>query len=225
MRTYCINLDRRIDRWDNFQKRMAASGWDIGAIERFAAIDARDIKIPTEWNFCPGAYACYRSHLKLLKHAAKNTDAKAICVFEDDAMPMRDSNTREAFLDLVVEVPENFDMFYLGGQLLYADKHPPMRISETIWRAFNVNRLHAYVVSRKFVNKLISHLQKPIAPQHHIDHHIGILHSDPQNKVYIPQTWLFGQCAGKSDINNGVLGQNWWQTDLSRFEKKAGYAS
>ncbi len=40
----------------------------------------------------------------------------------------------------VRELPEDWGLAYLGGQHLYAAKHPPKKISDRVYRPYNVNR-------------------------------------------------------------------------------------
>ncbi len=44
----------------------------------------------------------------------------------------------------VRELPEDWGLAYLGGQHLYAAKHPPKKISDRVYDPYNVNRTHAF---------------------------------------------------------------------------------
>ena len=50
----CINLDRRKDRWERMQERLARHG--LAPAERFAAVDGERVAIPPHWIHTKGAY-------------------------------------------------------------------------------------------------------------------------------------------------------------------------
>jgi hypothetical protein len=107
----------------------------------------------------------------------------------------------------VRELPEDWGLAYLGGQHLYAAKHPPKKISDRVYRPYNVNRTHAFMVrGRATMKALYRHLNwNDWHLKHHIDHHLGRLtqrryEALVQGKnvekesipVYTPDRWLVG---------------------------------
>jgi len=83
---YCLNLDRRTDRWIEMSKKFQS--WNM-SVERFSAIDGEnlpdeEIYIPTEienkYSLC-----CLRSHRNIILDA-KDKNYDKILIFEDDVI-------------------------------------------------------------------------------------------------------------------------------------------
>ncbi len=102
--------------------------WPFPDVERFAAIDGRRLATPEQWRAGNGAWGCYRSHLLILEKCLLE-GIDSYVVFEDDAGFVPDFVEHlEAY---VRELPEDWGLAYLGGQHLYAAKHPPRRSATT----------------------------------------------------------------------------------------------
>jgi GR25 family glycosyltransferase involved in LPS biosynthesis len=148
--------------------------WPFPDVERFAAIDGRRLSTPEQWRAGNGAWGCYRSHLLILEKCLLE-GIDSYVVFEDDAGFVADFVEHlEAY---VRELPEDWGLAYLGGQHLYAAKHPPKKISDRVYRPYNVNRTHAFMVrGRATMKALYRHLNwNDWHLKHHIDHHLGRL--------------------------------------------------
>lgn len=123
---YCINLDRRADRWRWMQLQLER--WQIVA-ERVPAIDGSDAAIAAEYQSLlghtipfvqarnayqissSGAYACLLSHTRVIEDA-KAKGYQRILVLEDDACFHR------GFLrqfQIAARLPRDWRMFYLGA--------------------------------------------------------------------------------------------------------------
>ena len=103
---YCINLDTRIDRWQECLSEFKKIGIE-NDVERFSAI-----------KMSPGIAGCTKSHYEIIK-TAKENKYKNVLVLEDDV-----SFTEEFFYDVLEKAfsqmkKQNLDyeMFYLGGNL------------------------------------------------------------------------------------------------------------
>jgi hypothetical protein len=70
---YCINLDRRTDRWEDMQRRFRRLGIER-KVRRFSAVE-------TPWNHHIG---CALSHRRIVEEARRQ-QLKTVLVFEDDA--------------------------------------------------------------------------------------------------------------------------------------------
>ena len=68
---YCINLDRRPQRWEMAQKEFDKLGI-LDKVKRFSAID--DLG---------GKRGCFESHMKII-HMAKENKLDNVFIFEDD---------------------------------------------------------------------------------------------------------------------------------------------
>lgn len=106
----CINLDRRLDRWQRIQERFSEHG--IDRVMRFSALDGTKVEIPSAWNSYPGAYGCLRSHLAVVEQA-RESGQPSVLIFEDDAVLAADFNAK--FADYSEQVPEDWDMLFFGA--------------------------------------------------------------------------------------------------------------
>ncbi|MGV1005765.1 MAG: glycosyltransferase family 25 protein [Candidatus Nanopelagicales bacterium] len=93
MRAYCVNLDRRADRWEHMSAQCAKLGL---AVERFSAVDGADPAtagslalrlsgFDGQRQISIGAYACLRSHWGLWQ-LLSTSDEAAMMVLEDDVV-------------------------------------------------------------------------------------------------------------------------------------------
>lgn len=199
MKTFVINLDRRPDRYESFQKRLPAD-WPFGPAERFAAVDGQRETLPEWWTAGRGAYGCYQSHLQIIERCIAD-GAESVLILEDDAtfVPGFAAHA-QAFL---ANLPNDWAMAYFGGQHLKQKEHPPERINDVVYRPFNVNRTHAYALrGRATMEAVRDHLLRTDwQTGHHIDHHYGQLCESRTIPIYCPREWLCGQAAGKSNIS------------------------
>lgn len=93
MKAYCMNLDERQGRWDEFQTQKLPF-----AVERFAAI-----------KMSPGWAGCRASYLELMK----KVDGLTV-IFEDDCLFLQDWSVVE---NAMKQLPETWDCLYLGATL------------------------------------------------------------------------------------------------------------
>jgi len=206
--------------------------WPLPQPERFAAIDGRRVATPPQWRAGNGAWGCYRSHLLILEKCLLE-GIDSYVVFEDDAGFTPDFPDR--FNQFVAELPSDWGLAYLGGQHLYAAKHPPQKITEHVYRPYNVNRTHAFMVrGRESMKTLYRHLTwSNWHEKHHIDHHLGRLIQrryqsvvEGQNvgkeslPVYVPDRWMVGQLPTKSNI----CGRKWKQTRFFNDARNADHS-
>lgn len=230
-RCFLMNLDRRGDRLRDWMKQLP-NPWPFPQPERFAAVDGRHIATPPQWRAGNGAWGCYRSHCLILEKCLLE-GIDSYVVFEDDAGFGEDFQERLA--EYVNELPADWGLAYLGGQHLYAGKHPPHKVSERVYRPYNVNRTHAFMVrGRDNMKALYRHLHwNDWHTKHHIDHHLGRLaqrryqalvqgkNVDKESiAVYTPDRWLVGQLPTKSNI----CGRKWNQTRFFNDAKNADHS-
>ena len=214
---YCVNLDRRKDRWRDFQERLGrapGAGWggqdpipweadpDLWPFKtpvRYSAIDGKKVPPPPWWNQGGGAWGCFRSHLRILEDAL-NRGVESVLFLEDDATLLPDFRTKvETFFR---HLPEDWGMVYLGGQHLLIDRHPPRKVTEEVYVPYNVNRTHAFGLRGEMMRVVYKHISRvDWANGHHIDHHLGRLHMNRAHPIYTPKEWIMGQAEGRSNIS------------------------
>ena len=204
---FCVNLDRRSDRWDKFLGQVPHD-WPFPSIERFSAVDGKRVSPPEWWKQGGGAWGCYRSHLALIEQAL-NKGQESILLFEDDAV-FCDGFSQKAteFLDAV---PDDWGMIYFGGQHLFVNQNPPLRVNDLVFRPYNLNRTHAFALRGPTMRKVYQHLcTQDWKTGNHIDHHLGRFHQRRQDPIYCPREWLVGQADGQSNISGRVTPERFW---------------
>lgn len=136
---FCINLDRRPQRWERMQEEFARHG--IEGVRRSAAVDGGAAVLPPHWRHTAGAYGCLRSHVALIEEA-RALNAESVLIFEDDTVFAPEFRTK--FDSFVAEVPADWDMLYFGA--LHKDE--PVRLSEHVYRITKANSTYAYALKR-----------------------------------------------------------------------------
>jgi GR25 family glycosyltransferase involved in LPS biosynthesis len=211
-RAFVISLSFREERLEAFRKQTEGIK-SIPEIELWPAVHGDTCKAPDIWTAGYGAWGCYRSHLNILEYCL-NHNINSYIVFEDDSQfrPAFDEKFK-AFFD---EVPSDWDQVYLGGQLQHSSSHPPIRLTDKVFRPFNVNRTHCFAVSRKGMLPMYRHIANlPFMHEEHIDHHLGRWHEDPRVGVYCPDRWLVGQMGYDSDIKGEFLDINFFDDPIT----------
>lgn len=214
VRAVCMNLDRRPDRWEQFQRNCPIAG-----VERFAAIDGRKCRPPEWWRQGGGAWGCMMSHIRILEAALMDgLDQRGgvLLVLEDDALfPPDFAEKAERFL---LAVPKDWDQLYFGGQHRGVRARPPQRINGEVIRPYMVNRTQAYTVRGNFLRVLYRHLcnwpDHARHPRHHVDHRMELLHACGRHNVYAPTRWIIGQAGGKSDVSGRMAQDRYWNYHL-----------
>jgi GR25 family glycosyltransferase involved in LPS biosynthesis len=162
---YCLNLDRRKDRWDKVSKEFSRLSINI---ERFSAIDGDNIpdshltflntkldeKSASDSGDIENKYAlgCLLSHLEIIKDAKLN-GYKKILVFEDDVILSKD------FIQ-EVRIIKKFDwkLFYLGASQFSWNE---IEIRDGFYKCNKTLGTFAYAVDSSIYDELIkSFLEK-----------------------------------------------------------------
>jgi hypothetical protein len=205
---YCVNLYRRPDRWQRFIDGLPKD-WPWPIPIRVSAVDGQRVKPPKWWSQGGPAWGCYRTHLNILEDVL-NRNVHSVLFLEDDAVFRKDFVAKLAAK--INTLPADAGMIYLGGQNLKVNEYPPEKITEHWYRPYNINRTHAYGLrGRSMMQRVYEHLLKQKWPgKQHIDHHYGFLHQERKDPIYIPDEWLVGQAAGKSDINCKDHQETYW---------------
>lgn len=137
-RIVLINLDHRTDRLEAFDKQ--AKGLGIEYI-RFPAITEDMLKSnPTD--------ACKQSHKAVIHNAVKDGVGNLL-VFEDDATFV--DNFLEEFNQVYSQLPEDWDMFYLGAWHLKS-----IGYSDKLIKMIESYSAHAYGIRAKYLQQALS---------------------------------------------------------------------
>jgi glycosyl transferase family 25 len=199
-RVYCVNLERRKDRLDNFIKQVEK--YNLGEFERFKAFDGKEIDM-SKYNTTlkPGELGLILSNLEIIK-IAKEQNLKNILIIEDDCEFTDEVLKIQEYFELL---PNNWDMLYMGGNHnTHMGINPPQKINEKITKLHNTYSTH-------FVG-----LKKTV-----FDHIEIILNNqkEPLDVTYTKLQKIFNaysfypaiakQIVDFSDIQNYITDYNW----------------
>lgn len=186
IQTYVINLERRIDRLNELKIPFK--------YEVFVATDGlRTFDNNTYSRHELGHLGCKDSHRRLLSKIYD--DGLDYClVFEDDVELCDDFEVKLS--SIIKELPEDWDMLYLGGWNL-GEKKP---YTDTLDIAETVYTTHSYLIRRKFIPLLINQLDTNESKK--VDVVFSVLQK--QHKCFITSPILCWQRMGFSDIQNKI---------------------
>lgn len=213
-RVVVVTLARRVDRLEGFLARIrAANPYLADNLELELAVDGELCRPPDWWRTTPGAWGCYRSHLRIIEDALQD-GVESVLIFEDDATFVDDFTPRAiAFFEAL---PSDWGQAYLGGQHLARARQAVPGIVEGV----NINRTHAYALRgpaglQAAYRWLCS--SNRWQDRHHVDHQYGRLHRNSELVAYAPQEWLCGQAPDQaSDVSGNPVAARWWQPGASR---------
>lgn len=186
-RAVVINLESRPDRLNAFSRGAAEHGVD------FDVWKAQEEPL--------GAIGCHASHRAILE-ALRDSRDESWAIFEDDCLFVDDFEER--FHQFFNTVPIGWDALWLGG----AHQEQPLRLGGGVSLISNVRLSHAYVVSFRAVDSLLSVRPQGMPGMDHVDA-IWSRTLSGRKLTYSPELWLCGQSAGYSDITKTNLKERW----------------
>lgn len=152
MKAYCINLDRRTDRRQQFEAMCRCAGTEV---ERFCAIDGRTVDLPHgRGQGDRGIYASLQSHKAVIERA-RNLCLPEVMIFEDDAVfPEWFVEETDYFLSIV---PTDWGMIYFGG---HGWPRRWSHISGPVLRGTNIHNIECYVVRNTAYDRVVGELER-----------------------------------------------------------------
>jgi glycosyl transferase, family 25 len=188
-----INLDTRTDRRDLTEIELQKGGL---VAERVSAVVGNP---GYEVNIKPGEVGCLLSHMKCIQ-IAKDRGWDKILIFEDDIEVRDDFKT--LFDTYCQQVPDNWDMIYLGGNHWGRDlsmkNHPPLvKITENVSRTTHTLTTHAYIMKNTMYDRTIDYISN-------MSQQVDMLYVKLQNEfnTYAFRPSLVWQRKDVSDINH-----------------------
>jgi GR25 family glycosyltransferase involved in LPS biosynthesis len=177
--SFCINLDSRKDRWVEVQKQFKKNNL---VVERISAIEGAKLNLDFPPEIKEGAVGCSLSQLFVMK-MANQLKLKNYLVLEDDVEFVE--NFCEKFDQIKDQIPDDWDMLYLGGQHFHGMNL--RQVSEHIYKCEYTLCAHSVIFNHtvydRFIEKLID-ITKPC------DVHYAESHKDINAYVIIPHlTW------------------------------------
>jgi GR25 family glycosyltransferase involved in LPS biosynthesis len=192
---YCINLNRRTDRWESISKLFESEGI---IVDRFPAIDKRNIK--HEKPISDGQVACLVSHHNILLHSLQKKYEK-ILIFEDDAV--FDKGLVDFFEDNINKIPEDWEFLYLGGNHL----NGLTKIHDNVYRMHSSLATHAYAVKTSTIPRILENIKDATVP---IDVYYAALHRIiPSYVIKNGDKSLVWQKDDYSDVDEAECDYTW----------------
>jgi GR25 family glycosyltransferase involved in LPS biosynthesis len=142
----CINLNRRVERWQLMQRKFDHHG--IQGVRRFSAVDGQQTIVPPNWSDTPGAYGCLLSHLKVVSEA-RALGVPAVLIVEDDAAFAE--HLQVDFSSYFEQVPSDWDMLHFGAMHMDA----PLQISKNVVKIRRANSTFAYALKSTVFDSFI----------------------------------------------------------------------
>ena len=186
---YCINLDRRKDRWAQAEEEFKKINCDV---TRFPAIDGMLLNKPVN-KMNNAEFGCLMSHYKILEDIIKH-DGNIFLIFEDDVVFK--NNFNELFEKYYNQLPNDWDMVYISGNNLKELN----KITDNIYKTQNTLALHSYFIKKETAIEL-----KKIIEDKLFSLPVDTLFVNYQKKgnVYVFRPHLTKQRPGYSDLRGG----------------------
>jgi len=198
-KVYCINLDRRPDRLENFKKEVKK--YDLGEFERFSAYDGKQLNLTNEFNLKPGEIGIIKSNLDIIKDAKKN-NYKTILIIEDDCVFNDEIINFENYFNLL---PNDWDMLYMGGNHnTHMGVRPPIVINDKVVKLHSTYSAHFIGIKSSVFNQievLLERCQQPLDVEYVTLQKIFNCYS------FTPA--LTSQLVNFSDIQESTTDYNW----------------
>jgi len=190
-KAYCINLDRRPEKWEETKQQMSIFGVDV---ERFSAIDGKILNLNTS-PLRKGEIACAFSHLFLLTKVNDEIENNVLIVEDDIVFHDR---AKEIFEQCSLLIPADWDIVFLGGNHCCGFT----RINEAIAKLHGSFALHGCIYNKKALPIILGHLLRNYTSMNEhnrpIDVVLAELHRTLNVYCFIPH--LAYQKEGFSDI-------------------------
>lgn len=192
-RVAVINLDRRHDRWQAFQRGLPRD-WPFPRPQAWRGIDVRRCPPPEWFNHDAGQWGCLRSHVRAIEDAL-NDGVESLLVLEDDAVFCDGftGNVRNFF----ASVPDDWQMIFLGGCHTRGVRRA---INDVVEIPGYVTLAHAYLLCGDALQYAYDYLCRHVPERPEVDHRLGAFAEETGCAVYAPRRWLVYQAAGFSDI-------------------------
>lgn len=164
-KAYCVNLDRRPEKWERFEDAYKQTGLDWN-LERFSAVDGSTftdefiINSPFKKSGAlenrKGRWACALSHANIHKDALEN-GYEYIAVFEDDCWFKELDTFKEDLENCIKQLPDDWKVLMFGGKPYNKNRKIPEyeTYSEDLVIARQVYETHGYIARVPKISKVL----------------------------------------------------------------------
>lgn len=185
---FCINLDKRPDRWKASQKQFNKIGIEV---ERVSGVDGF-LEPPA--SIRPGEVGCLKSHLKVF-NIARERGLKSFLMLEDDVE--FSDNFHERFNIIEPQIKE-YEMLYFGSNPHSGSRH---EVSPNLNRITYTFAAHCIVFKEACFDDIIDALNGPLLqPVDVVYGRLQVVHTAYSIKP--PLAW---QRKDFSDINQEIV--------------------
>jgi len=146
---WCINLDKRTDRWEQAQEEFSKMGI-LDRVERFSAVGDKD-----------GRVGVIKSNLGIVKHAKEN-GFNNVLVFEDDVQFIESKDITYDVLEKALSQTEKlrWSLFYLGANTNDNNKLIKLKERPNLIYLKNSFAVHAMCYNKIVYDKFIRYAEK-----------------------------------------------------------------
>jgi hypothetical protein len=199
-KVYCINLDRRKDRLENFIKEVEK--YDLGTFEKFSAYDGKTLDMSKyNTNLNSGQLGLVLSNLEIIKNAKKNK-LNNVLIIEDDCNFSEQVLDVKNYFDLL---PDNWDMLYMGGNHnVHMGVTPPIVINEKVIKLHSTYSTHFVGLKCNVFDHVEVLLERLVEP---LD--VSYIRLQRIFNVYSFNPAIAKQIVDFSDIQNKITDYNW----------------
>lgn len=239
LKTFVVNLDRRSDRMEEFQKHDEPKFLDY---QRFSAIDGSKLTTTSQlqyifdnndYNMRQGMVGCAMSHIKLCIQLLGDSTCDVYCILEDDLDFV--TNFQKKLLHCANELfKTDWDMFYLGHHLWkqFIDEEV---YSKTLWpkveqfnRSESIHRsmggTGGYMINKKGAEKLLNFINRT-GMTNGIDT-VQQKSADEVNIFYAYPHLIYSECYRGDNNPDTDIQHNYGSLTLSldqRIKEELGY--
>jgi len=190
-KVYCINLKHREDRKKHIISE--CEKYNMGNVHFFEAINGSTIN--GNYNISKGCIGLIMSNIQIINEAKQNNYDQILileddCYFTDEVLKIN---------DYLSELPDDWDMFYLGGNHNVGWKgiKPPEVINDKIVKLHHTFTTHFIAIKKHMYDVILEKLNTFSQP-------IDVIYTTIQKeyKVYCTSVTIAKQINGYSDIEN-----------------------
>lgn len=193
--SYCINLDRRKDRWDECEKIFNSYKLKI---KRYAAEDGKNLPAS---KISSGALGLIHTNINILTEAKIN-NFKSILIVEDDVKFYNSISRIEKYFEFL---PDDWDMIYFGGNHnLHMGEAYPAVINEHVLKLHHTYTTHCIGIKNSAYDIILQSLESKDKP-------LDVVYASLQKKlnVYCFTPIVASQREGYSDIEMKHINYDW----------------
>ncbi len=198
-KTFCINLERRSDRWE--ECLIEFNKYGLKNINRFNAVDGKELPQVISGFVTPSRLALVLTNMKILEEALEN-NYKSILILEDDVEFNHQVIDMEDYFKML---PDDWDMLYFGGNHnTHMNVNPPIIVNEKVCKLHTTYSTHCVAINGKSISKVYDRIKKR-------DNALDVIYVELQNtlNVYSFYPMIATQRVSFSDIENRITDYKW----------------